>query len=71
MSEEFAVETVSAPEAPANVVTTDEGLSGANLVLTWDAPFDNGSSILYYIIKFRGSDEATFYTELKNCDGQV
>lgn len=71
MSEVFSVLTAAVPEAPTNVVTTDQGLSGANVVLTWDAPFDNGSTILYYVIKFQDTNQAAYYTELKNCDGQV
>lgn len=54
------------PEQPAAPTTT---ISGDNVVVTWLAPSENGSTISSYTIAFRESDGITFTEEVTNCDG--
>ena len=53
------------PATPAAPTTT---LSGSNIVVSWTAPSDNGSTITSYTIKIKHND-SSFSTELTNCDG--
>lgn len=59
----LAAQTPNQPDAPVTSVST------SNIVISWTAPYDNGSPILSYDVLIRKSDGATFALDTANCDG--
>lgn len=53
------------PEQPVAPVTQT---SGQDIVITWQAPSDNGAEITSYQVLFKKADDS-FTTELTYCDG--
>jgi hypothetical protein len=50
------------PSAPVSAISTN------TVVITWSAPFDNGSVITHYTVEIRDST-STFRTETTGCNG--
>jgi hypothetical protein len=59
----LAAEEPSQPEAPTTV------LDGTNILISWKAPFNQGSPIDYYKIHIRHNDNSSYSLDLANCDG--
>lgn len=54
------------PEKPTAPTTSN---SGVNVIISWSAPVDNGSSITSYTILIREGDGVTYTEDTVNCDG--
>ena len=59
----LAAERPSQPAAPTTV------LDGTNILISWSAPFDQGSPINSYKIQIRQNDNSSYSLDLANCDG--
>ena len=69
ISSEITIFTTGLADPPGSATTSDDGLYGTQIYVSWDVPFDHGTPFYSYKILFRGSDGVTFYSELVNCDG--
>jgi hypothetical protein len=65
-SNEVSILAAQMPEKPYAPTTT---VNGPVVDIDFEAPFDNGSPIIGYIITIRKSDNSTFETETTSCDG--
>ncbi len=59
----LAAQPPTRPEAPTTV------LQDTNIVITWSAPFNQGSAITSYQIWIRHNDNSSYSLDLTNCDG--
>lgn len=59
----LAAQLADAPDTP--MTTTDM----ANIVVSWDRPYNGATTITSYTIAIRQSDEVTFTPDNHNCDG--
>lgn len=64
-SDSVAILAAQTPDPPIAPVTS---VSGTNILITWTAPFDNGSPITSYEILIQNSDDIT-YAMTPSCDG--
>lgn len=64
-SESLTLLHAMVPEKPALPTVQN---SGQDVILTWSAPYDNGTPITYYTILIKQADN-TFSQETANCDG--
>lgn len=61
--------TIKAASAPAQVTTISTQNSGTDVLLTWDAPSDNGADITAYLIEVETSVDGTYVEDTSSCDG--
>jgi len=59
----LAAQPPDRPTAPSTV------LQGTNILITWSAPFAQGSPITSYKIQIRQNDNSSYSLDLTNCDG--
>jgi hypothetical protein len=62
----LAIIAATIPDVPASPTTA---VSGDNILITWDAPYNGGSTVTGYVIKLRTVDEVTFIEDTVHCDG--
>lgn len=66
LTEELVIRAAQPPSTTAKPVTS---WSPDDVTITWGEPAINGDEITSYTILIRGSDSATYFTELNDCDG--
>lgn len=59
----LAAQPPDQPAAPSTV------LQDTNILITWSAPFAQGSPITSYKIQIRQNDNSSYSLDLTNCDG--
>ena len=59
----LAAQPPDRPTAPSTV------LQDTNILITWSAPFAQGSPITSYKIQIRQNDNSSYSLDLTNCDG--
>lgn len=65
-SSEVTILHAMAPETPSTPTSSN---SGTNVLIDWNAPSDNGSTISSYTITIRQSDGTTYTEDSTNCNG--
>jgi hypothetical protein len=63
-SSEVTILAAQPPNQPNLPLTT---LSGANMIVTWEAPSNGGSAITSYEVSFKGGDGVTFHDVTTHC----
>lgn len=66
LSVEIEILAAQVPNKPMAPVTTQ---SGPNMIVTWSAPYNGGTTITAYQIIFQGDDGLTYSEETNSCDG--
>jgi hypothetical protein len=66
ISSTFSILHAIAPSQPTAPTTS---VSGSNIVISWNLPTENGSSVTSYLVTIRQSDDSTFTEDSTNCDG--
>lgn len=66
MSSSVTILAAQPPDIPAAPTTT---LQDTNVLISWAAPFNQGSAITSYKIQIRQSDNVSYSLELTDCDG--
>jgi hypothetical protein len=54
---------------PETITTSTTTNSEYNVIIDWTAPSENGSTITFYTVTIRQSDETTYTEDSVNCDG--
>lgn len=67
-SPDLSIVAAQRPDKPAPPTTT---LVGSNLVISWSAPYDQGTAITGYRIYIRESDLTTYSIDWTYCDGSL
>lgn len=65
LSSPITILVAQIPSAPSSPVTT---ISGANVLITWTAPYSGASRITSYTISVLASN-GTYLTDIANCNG--
>jgi len=67
VSSSVQVLAAQAPDAPTGVTTTT---NGGDIIVHWQKPYNGGTPITGYRVKWRQSDEVTFTESVALCDQQ-
>jgi hypothetical protein len=65
-SNEVAILAAETPATPAAPTTT---IAGDKVSISWSAPDNRGSQILYFVVRIRKADGVSYAVELSDCDG--